>query len=60
MNATYLIPENNLPELEVRIAKLNKRAKKLGVPEIAFIKTQVLSSHCVALPRNSQLTNHIP
>ncbi len=39
MHATYLIPDCNLAELEARIAKLNKRARKLGVAEIAFTKT---------------------
>lgn len=38
MKSTYLIPDCNLAELEARIAKLNKRAAKLGVPEILFSK----------------------
>lgn len=36
--ATYLIPDCNLAELEARIAKLNKRAVRLGVPEIIITK----------------------
>lgn len=39
MNATYLIPECNLPELEVRVSKLNKRAAKLGLAPITVAKT---------------------
>ncbi len=35
---TYLIPECNLAELEIRIAKLNKRAVKLGVDPIVVTK----------------------
>ncbi len=35
---TYLVPEWNLEELEARIAKLNKRAVKLGVPEVVLVK----------------------
>lgn len=35
---TYLVPECNLPELEARIGKLNKQAKRLGVQEITFVK----------------------
>jgi hypothetical protein len=34
--ATYLIPECNLAELTARIEKLNRRARKLAVPEITF------------------------
>ena len=35
---TYIVPECNLEELEARIAKLNKRAVKLGVPAITVSK----------------------
>lgn len=36
---TYLVPDCNLAELETRIAKLNKRCRKLGVPEITLAAT---------------------
>lgn len=39
MNATYSIPECNLPELQARIDKLNKRCRKLSMPEIAISKS---------------------
>ncbi len=37
MTATYLVPECNLDRLTDRIEKLNRRARRLNVPEIAFI-----------------------
>lgn len=36
---TYLIPECNLPELEARIEKLNKRAVRLNVDPVIVTKT---------------------
>lgn len=39
MKNNYSIPECNLAELEVRIEKLNKRAKRLGVEPISMTKT---------------------
>lgn len=38
VSETYFVPECNLPELEARIGKLNKRAKRLGVQEITLVK----------------------
>jgi hypothetical protein len=34
--ATFEIPDYNVPKLEEKIAKLNKKAQKLGVPEITI------------------------
>lgn len=39
MKAAYIVPECNLPELEARIEKLNKRAKRLSVDPIIVSKT---------------------
>jgi hypothetical protein len=39
MNATYIVPECNLQELEDRIEKLNRRCKRLGLEPIAFTKS---------------------
>lgn len=36
MQAQYTIPEQNLAQLEDKLQKLNKKAKKLGKPEISF------------------------
>ncbi len=36
---SYRIPERNLPRLEAAIAKLNRRAAKLGVPPVAISTT---------------------
>lgn len=36
-SATYTVPACNLPIFQDRIAALNKRARKLGVPEIAVV-----------------------
>ncbi len=36
MTATYLVPECNLARLTERVEKLNRRARRLNVPEIAF------------------------
>lgn len=47
MQATYSIPECNLSELESRIEKLNRRAVKLGVPEIVVTKQPECVKHQV-------------
>jgi len=39
-NKPFLIPAVNLGELNFRLEKLNKRAKKLGLPEVT---TRVLA-----------------
>lgn len=45
MKATYLIPAGNLPRFAEEVAKLNKRARRLGVPEITFATAHAYFEH---------------
>ncbi len=47
---TYLIPERNLEELKSRVEKLNKRARKIGVPEIKFFANPDHVRSCLKIP----------
>lgn len=60
MKAAYIIPECNLPELEARIEKLNKRAKRLGVDPIVVTKTfdHVKARVCV-LTVNGEINSRV-
>lgn len=44
-NATYIIPECNLPALQEKIDKLNKRAVKLGTVPITLTSTPAYVTH---------------
>ncbi len=60
MKAEYLIPESNLTELEARLVKLNKRAKRLGVPEIGFTKAfDHVKARCRVLTVDGHINSHV-
>lgn len=45
-NNTFMIPEWRLPELKAKIEKLNRRARKLGVPEVSIVEGErVVEDH---------------
>lgn len=45
MNASYIIPAANLARFADEVAKLNKRARRLGVPEITYATEHACFEH---------------
>ena len=57
---TYLLPDCNLANLEERVAKLNRRASKLGVPEIVLAKIpDVVKARVRVLTVDGHINNQV-
>ena len=57
MQATYIIPECNLSDLLSTVEKLNKRAKRLGVPEVVVTSKVSCVKHQVRQITTTGSTN---